>query len=131
MKLSGLYLLTSALIGIISFIDPPQFEKQVSENPQTFIYFFRIGLGIAVITLIPTLMKSLRNGRLKEYLSIFGVPIGIGIGIAIIDPDIPQRTFEIIILGLLFANLLVSGVLKRYLAKKWGTEINSYHSEES
>lgn len=131
MKLSVLYLFTCALVGIISFIDPPQFEKQVSENPQTFIYFFRIGLGIAVISLVPALMKSLRNGRLKEYLSIFGVPLGIGIGVAIIDPDIPQSTFEIIILGLLFANLLVSGVLKRYLAKKWGSEINSYHSEES
>ena len=131
MKLSVLYLFTCALVGIISFIDPPQFEKQVSENPQTFISFFRLGLGIAVISLVPALMKSLRNGRLKEYLSIFGVPIGIGLGIAIIDPDIPQSTFEIIILGLLFANLLVSGVLKRYLAKKWGTEINSYHSEES
>ena len=131
MKLSNLYLFISALIGIISFIDPPQFEKQVSENPQTFISFFRLGLGIAVISLVPALMKSLRNGRLKEYLSIFGVPLGIGVGIAIIDPDIPQSTFEIIILGLLFANLLVSGVLKRYLAKKWGTEINSYHSEES
>ena len=131
MKLSVLYLFTCALVGIISFIDPPSFEKQVSENPQTFISFFRIGLGIAVISLVPALMKSLRNGRLKEYLSIFGVPIGIGLGIAIINPDIPQSTFEIIILGLLFANLLVSGVLKRYLAKKWGTEINSYHSEES
>ena len=131
MKLSSLYLFTCALVGIISFIDPPQFEKQVSESPQTFISFFRLGLGIAVISLVPALMKSLRNGRLKEYLSIFGVPLGIGIGIAIIDPDIPQSTFEIIILGLLFANLLVSGVLKRYLAKKWGTEINSYHSEES
>lgn len=131
MKLSGLYLFTCALVGIISFIDPPLFEKQVSENPQTFISFFRIGLGIAVITLIPTLMKSLRNGKFKEYLSIFGLPLGIGVGIAIINPDIPQSTFEIIILGLLFANLLASGVLKRYLAKKWGSEINSYHSEES
>jgi len=131
MRLVTMYLSCAAVIGMVSFICPPALEDMISEKPQLIISFFRIALAILIITGIPAILRHIRDGKIKEFVSIFALPIGIGLVLGILYPDIPSETIEHIVTILLILNLLLIIVLKHYFVKRWGVEINSYHAEDS
>lgn len=130
MRLVTMYLSCAAVIGLVSFLCPSALEDMISEKPQEIISFFRVALAILIITGIPAILRHIRDGKIKEFVSIFALPIGIGLVLGILYPDIPSETIEHIMTILLILNLLMIVVLKHYFVKRWGVEINSYHAED-
>ena len=115
-----------ALVGLTTIINPDVDKSILTDN---MLLICKICMFIVLIDIIPRILKKMENIALTDLASIIVFPVGIGVMLISLNPDMDEHTAKMIVTSLVIIGMLFSSILIRYLVKKWGKEINSYHPD--
>lgn len=124
MKYSQLLCVVMAVIGFTTFLGPIP-----DEIVDSVIMLCRIAIAVCLMEFIPAIIKKIKTKGIQDFLMVFIMPISVCMALLIINPDISETVIEAVMIVLVAAGLIGSGILKRYFVRKWGKDINSYHPE--
>lgn len=126
MKLCELAVIVMALVGLTTIINPDVDKSTLTDN---MLLICKICMFIVIIDIIPRVLKKMKNIALTDLASIIVFPVGIGFMLISLNPDMDEHTVKMILTSLVIVGILFSSILRRYVVKKWGKEINSYHPD--
>lgn len=129
MKLSQIFVVVVSVIGLVTFLNPDGInDPKFTEN---MVLICRIGMAIFLLEIVPMFLRKIKNETLIDILSFCIFPVTTAVAITLVDPDIDYHLIEMVMMVMVFVSLIFSGFVKRKLVKRWGVEINSYHSDET
>ena len=122
MKYSQLLCVVMAVVGFTTFLGPIP-----DEIVDSVVMLCRVAIAVCLIEFVPAIIKKIKTKGIADILTIVIMPISVCMALLILNPDISETTIKAVMIVLIAAGLIGSGILKKYFIRKWGQEINSYH----
>lgn len=126
MRLSDVFVLTFALVGLTSLIAP---LEPTPELWDALIMAFRACLVIVVIEILPRLIKKLGSNGLTDVL-LSAVPcVAVLIGLYFVIPDADPDLITNVAIVAVFVSMVAVKIARRHFVKKYGTVVASSDGE--
>lgn len=129
MKLSQMFVLVMAIIGLVSLLNP-----DCINNPkwqENMMLVCRIAIAIFLLEFVPMLIRKIKSSTFQDIIIIGVVPVSTALAVSIVNPTMDQHLFTVIVFVMMFVSLIGTTIFKNKLAKRWSAEVNSYHAEET
>ena len=123
MKYSQLLCVVMAIVGFTTFLGPIPKDEIVD----AVVMLCRIAIAVCLIEFIPAIIKKIKTKGIQDFLMVFVMPISVCMALLIINPDMSETVIQAVMIVLIAAGIIGSGIIKRYFVRKWGKDINSYH----
>lgn len=123
MRLSDVFIITFAIVGLISIITP--MDEPTPEQWDGMITAFRACLIIVIIEILPRMIKKLGSNGLTDVL-LSAVPcVAVLIGLYFVMPDADPDLITNVAIVAVFVSMVAVKIARRYFIKKYGTVVAS------